>query len=519
MNESESRFLTTTLLPYGGAFALALLVIFLSQTWPYWAAGRLLPGTHADGAFHYYSELARLSPALFPNDPAINSNRDLGYYEHFYGTIAALARRTGIGLMPLNLILCWLGNGLYLLGVLVALRRLGLPPAWCGIGVVLAAQVYILIGMWSGVVHSLVIPREFWLWPLPWFLAWFLGGGPQGAGLIAFYAALGLVYAWSYPLWAALFGLAFGLADLSRILRSGSLSELWWLAAGAAACIVFVALPSIGILKVAGKEGSAVMDYNQITRSVYLTKGFRRLALFLALGVIAVIGLKRGGALTPSAERVAAVMIGSFAVCCLYEPLQRLVPSLSLLYLGRLSLVVFLASMLLVTLALSRELPRWSLAGRIGCGLAIAVFCLEPQRALRKESRPGNLPANPDFVAFAETVKARTTEPALGVFPPETGSHYFRVFSERGLWIDPKDLGILSRTKSSYAAAQERLAKLREFYAKETSPSSREGLLLAMASQGVTFVVTRRADPWTGALSWKVAWEEGGWQLREAPTR
>ncbi|HAM71035.1 MAG TPA: hypothetical protein DCM86_05270, partial [Verrucomicrobiales bacterium] len=241
-------------------FLIVLALAFISQTWPYWRSGRLLPGTHADGAFHYYSELARLSPSLFPNDLAVTSNRNLGYYEHFYRGLGWIARATGLGLLNTNMLVCWLGNALYLLGVMRVLDRLGLPPLWCAVGTLLAAQVYVLLAMWSGVVHSVAIPREFWLWPLPWFLAWFLGGARSGPELLLFYGALGLTYAMTYPLWAALFGLAFGLGDLWRLAQAPSAAGFLWLGLAGGVCLLLVALPSLTMLHVVSRDGSAISE-------------------------------------------------------------------------------------------------------------------------------------------------------------------------------------------------------------------------------------------------------------------
>ncbi len=58
-----------------GVFA----VVFLEQTHVYWRHGQLLAGIHADGPFHFYCEMSRLSPDHFPNDLAVQSNQSLGF--------------------------------------------------------------------------------------------------------------------------------------------------------------------------------------------------------------------------------------------------------------------------------------------------------------------------------------------------------------------------------------------------------------------------------------------------------
>ncbi|HAM72899.1 MAG TPA: hypothetical protein DCM86_14760 [Verrucomicrobiales bacterium] len=167
----------------------------------------------------------------------------------------------------------------------------------------------------------------------------------------------------------------------------------------------------------------------------------------------------------------------------------------------------------LVTTALAGGWPHWGPGARITACVGMAALCLAPQPSLRKEARDTNLPASPEFVAFAEGVRERTPVESLGVMPPEVGSHYFRVFAERGLWIDPKDLGILSRERATYDLAQKRLTRLRAFYAPEATPADRSQLLEQMAAEGVGFVVTRATTPWGSSLPWPVTWESGGWRL------
>src|SRR5439155_5687488 len=176
-------------------FCLVAFAVFLEQTWPYWHQGELLAGIHADGPFHFYNEAARLSPEYFPKDLAVQSNRDLGFYEYFYGSLNWLVNLTGASLLKTNLAVCWVGNFLYLGGVMVLLWRLKLSAWTCALGTLLAAQPFVLTGgMSSGVIHSLAIPREVWLWPMPWLVGWFIFGKRAKARLLIFYGLLGAVY-------------------------------------------------------------------------------------------------------------------------------------------------------------------------------------------------------------------------------------------------------------------------------------------------------------------------------------
>jgi hypothetical protein len=500
-------------------FLGVLAVVFLEQTHVYWRHRQLLAGIHADGPFHFYCEMSRLSPDHFPTDLAVRSNRALGFYEITYGAVGAVSKLTGWPLVKTNLVLCWTGNAIYLAGVMMLLRRLGVGSIWSAIGTLLAAQPYVLLMMSSGVVHSLVIPRELWLWPLPWFATWFALGDRGGVRLLFFYALVGATYGFTYPLWAALFGLAFGLADAWQIVRDKKYPDLAWLAAGGGVCVAFVAAPALAVAHTATGGESAVLDYNQLTRSVYASKGLRRFVLFVAMGLAAFWFLrKRAPEATSPWRRLFALLAVTTGVCLVYEPFQRLVPSLSLLYLGRLSLVAFLVSVVAVAGALDFAWPGLPRSGKALVVAGLAFFVFDPTRHLVKEWRAQSPPMQTDFVEFCRRVRQHTPLAALCLVPPAAGGHYFRVYAERGLWISPKDTGVLSRTRALYAEAQARLQKLKLFYAPDTTASVREDLLNELRAQGLTHAVTRADDEWTTTLSWPVVQRQGVWQLRAPPT-
>lgn len=500
-------------------FLFAAALVFFGRTWPYWRGGELLPGLHADGPFHYYSELARQSEEWFPRDLAIQSNRSLGFYEYFYASVNAVQRWTGWSLMTTNFVICWAGNLLYLAGVMWTLRRLRVPPGWAALGVLISAQPFVLIGMWSGVVHSLAVTREVWLWPMPWFVGWFLFGRRRGPSLILFYGAMGLVFGWTYPLWAALFGLAFGLADLTDSVRRRDWRNLAWLAGAGAVCVALVAIPSLAMIKVVGGEKSALLEYNTITRSVFWTKGFRRLLLFAGLGFLSLHLLRRAAVQpAPAWDRARTVLIVSMTVCVVYEPLQRLFPVLSLLHFGRLSLVTYLIGMMAFCAALAVLRPRWSRRARFVAMAVVGVMLLDPQRSLHKEAiRKDPLPLRTSFIEFCERVDERTARDALFVVPPGYNSHYFRVYSRRGQWIDSKDTGPLSRSESLFALAKRRLAQLERVYDEQTGAEERERVLGEMEADGLNYLVTRTADIWATGLAWPEVMSHDGWQMRRPP--
>ncbi len=517
--------MNTALLPFsryslllGLWFAGVTAVVFLAQTWPYWHGRLLLAGSHADGPFHFYVELSRLSPELFKKDLAVQSNQALGAYEYFYHCVGWLVKATGWPLLKANLVLCWAANTVYLAGVFLLLARLGLSPCCCAIGTLLAAQPFVLIAMASGVAHSLAIPREVWLWPLPWFVMWFLCGSRDHASLLLFYGALGAVYALTYPLWAMLFGLAFGLVDLVKILQTKHYENLFWLGAAAVLCLTLVVAPSLATLHAVRGEASAVLDYNRISRSVYFTKGFRRLILFGLAGCGALFLLSQQLKGLPAPWERLGILLGvTIAICFIYEPIQRLVPTLSLTYPGRLSLVAYLASVIAVAGCLYfcwGHFPTW---GKALVSIGLLAMVLDPQRALLKELREQSPAVQPEFIEFCGQVKERTPIEALLIVPPVAGGHYFRVYAERGLWINPKDIGVLSRNRELYARALERLQALNSFYAGSATLSERESILAKLSAEKVDYVVTRANENGTRRLSWPVIFHYGSWELRAPP--
>jgi len=520
MNSTASPAPARSGLQLGLWFLVVAGLVWAEQSLPYWRGDRWLAGSHADGPFHFYCELSRLQPGAFPNDLAVQSNQSLGAYETTYRGVARLAHATGWSLIATNLVVCWLGNFLYLAGAMVFLYRLKLSSVWCALGTLLVAQPFVLIGMSSGVVHSLAIPREFWLWPLPWLTTWFALSRREGWRLLVFYAVLGAIYSLTYPLWAALFGMAFGLADAWRLWRAKLWKEFAWLATGAVVCVVVVAAPALGLAKAAAGGESAVLDYNQISRAVYWTKGFRRLVIFAALGRFALWRLsKRPEGPVESTRRLQALLVASFGVCLIYEPFQRLLPTLSLLYLGRLSLIAYLVSMVAVAAWLNDGWREWrpSMRGLAAVGLLILV--LDPVRRELRSRRDPTPPVQMDFVNLCRIAKKEVPLDGLCIVPPDAGCHYFRVYAERGLWISGKDTGVLSRTRALYDEARQRLQMLEAFYAPATAPASREKFLNQLRTNGVTHVVTKADAAWVAALSWPVVQSQGVWQLRApAPT-
>lgn len=516
MNHSAS------LSPSGGSSKLRLLLgftvvailIWAQQSLPCWRDGQWLAGTHADGPFHFYCELSRLSPEFFPNDLAVQSNQSLGSYETTYRSVAWIAKQTGWSLLATNLVLCWLGNLFYLAGVMVCLSRLKLHPFWCALGTFLAAQPFVLLTMSSGVVHSLLIPREFWLWPLPWFVMWFALGRRDGWWLLVFYAVLGAIYSLTYPLWAVLFGLAFGLADGWRIWCERRFINFAWLGVGGVICLVLVVVPALGLAnKVAGGE-SAVLDYNQIIQSVYFGKGFRRLLIFSALGLAVFWAMGKRSAPLAESRRLQVLLVACLGVCLIYEPFQRLFPTLSLLYPGRLSLVVFLISMMAVAIWLHHEWGGWQRRGRAVAVVGLLVLLADPVKHLFQDFRDQSPSVQVDFVNLCKSANKAVPVDGLCVVPLDRGCPYFRVYAERGLWISPKDTGVLSRTRALYSEAKQRLQTLETFYAPDTATIQRDAILNQMLTNGVTHVVTKADAAWSASLSWPVIQSNGVWQLR-----
>jgi len=350
---------------------------------------------------------------------------------------------------------------------------------------------------------------------MPWLVSWFMFGNRARARLLAFYGVLGAVYGFSYPLWAALLGLAFGCADAARIFRQKNFPEFFWLVGASLLCVALVSVPSLVTFQRMGGEESAVLVYNQINRSVYLGKGFRRLLLFSATGLGALWLRHRGKQNSDGPlSRLWWLLIVALVVCCVYEPFQRLWPTLSLLYPGRLSLVAYLASVVAVAACLHQSVPAFPRWGKIAVIAGVFFICFDPVRSLRREMLERSLPAQTEFVQFCRLVKARTGTEALALLEPAVGSHYFRVYAERGLWINHKDTGVLSRTRSTYAIAKERLGALRAFYDATTPATERESLLQRVRKEGVDYFITRADEAWPQSLSWPVVEAVNRWQLR-----
>ena len=233
---------------------------------------------------------------------------------------------------------------------------------------------------------------------------------------------LGAIYGFTYPLWAALFGLAFGLADAGQIVRSKKYSDLAWLAAGGGLCVAIVAAPAWAVAHITAGGESAVLDYNQLTRSVYASKGLRRFVLFVAMGFAAFWFLrKRAPEATSPWRRLFTLLVVTTGVSLIYEPFQRLAPSLSLLYLGRLSLIAYLVGVVAVAGALDfawRAAPPW---GKALVVVGLALFVFDPTRRLFKDWRAQSPPMRTDFVEFCRRVRQETPLAVSCIVPPELG--------------------------------------------------------------------------------------------------
>ena len=505
-------------------FAMTLgivALVFIEQTWVYCHPDGLLVGIHSDGPFHYFFEMFRLDPASFPGDLAVQSNRNLGSYEYFYSFVVMFTRVTGLSLLTANLVLCWLGNSLYLAGVMFLLRQLGARSLWAAVGTLLAAQPFMLISMSSGVTHSLAIPREVAQWPVPWLLAWFLTGRREGVWLMVFYGVIGLAFGCAYPLWAVLMGVAFGLADAVRLAQQRDVRGFLWLGAGALICMALVAIPSMATYRVVTTGDDAALDYFRINLSVYFTKGFRRLLIFIAVGWTAFRMIHRWQPeFGEPLRRLQTLFVVALVVCLFYEPCQRLVPVISLLFPGRLSLLAYLISMVGVALALDAGFHRFSQWGKVLVWIGITGFCLYPVADAFAAAHKGAaepIPAQPDFVAFCRQVRQTMPVTELAVVPPLSGTHYFRVYAERSLWISDKDIGVLSRTHQLYEEGYRRLKVLQAIYGRETTDVQRESMLQDLKTNGVHFLVVDTDQKWMTAVSWPMRLKNGKWELRVAP--
>ena len=334
-------------------FTAVVTLLFAARTWPYWIDGQLLAASHADEPFHFTSEMVRLSPDHFAKDLTAEPGKNLGEpYDSFYRTMVGLVRATGLSLMQVNMLVCWLGNILYLGGLIVLLRKLGLPWWLAAFGTLLAAQRFALM-VQTPITHGLAIPREFWLWPLPWLLAWFTFGSREKGWLVLFYATIGLLYTATYPLWAVVFGLAFGCVDLWRIIEKKNWNALFWFSGGTAICLGAVALYNTGNFgHLGGGEDSALLERTRHTVALYFTKGFRRFLLFAVVGIWAYWELKKRIAWNENLTLLKRIWIVAALICLFYQPLEGPFRILSMLYLGRLSIFVFVISMLALGLCL-----------------------------------------------------------------------------------------------------------------------------------------------------------------------
>lgn len=499
-------------------FVGALVFIFCLRTWRFWQNGELTAGMHADGVFHYTLELVRLQPDALPEDLGRKAEEGLGYYgDYFYRSICWLVKKTGWSLLQANLVVCWAGNVLSLGGVMFFLSRLGLKPALCAVGVFLAAQPFSLLKVASGVTHSLAIPREVWFWPVPWLLAWFVFGNRQGGRLLLFYGTLGLLFSWVYPLTAIWFGLAAGIADVWRILRERQYAQFAWLAGAAVLCLGLIAIPALGVAREFGKEDSAILDYLGDGGMIYGSKGFRMFVLIALVSVWAFRRLRHHPGWCPpdAARKLWELCLVCIIVGALYSPIEKMLPSVTLLFLGRISLLSRLIGAVVLAAWLNHDfklLPRWGKVAVIVAGLLLVT---EPR--LGRGGQNETTPLQPDFVRFCREARSIMPTEALAIVPPGDRSDYFRVYAERGLWVNRRDRIVLSRSRTLYTLAQERNATLEKFYSPATTSAEREAILTRLQQEGLDFVVTRTDAEWAKSLSWPVVFSRGIWQLRSGP--
>jgi hypothetical protein len=510
-----------------GLFLLVLGVVFAQQTCVYWHRGSLLAGAQGDAPTHHFLELIQINPCISANDLIVKTVKELGYYENTYRMICWMVRETGLSLLSVNLLLCWAANGLYLLGVFVLLRWMGLSAWICALGTLLAGQYYALLGgIASAMAHTLVIPRDQWVWPLPWLLWWFVARKREKFELVLFYGAMGAVWTMTYPLWAVLCGLVFGLVDVWSSLRSGRYFRLWWLLVAAVVCGAFLFAPSVKMLHLSiFRNQSSVMASQQNValfaptpkHSIFWDKSFRRLLIFAIAGVVSFRFLRcdmRGR--TETRKLLWQLLVVAMLVCAVHEPLQRLAPVATLLFLGRASLLVYLAVVLAVVLCLEQRFRDFSKWGKTLAVIVLVYWCVYPVQKLCELRRMDRLSVRTDYIEFARMVREKTKAEALLVVPPARDGRFFRVYAERGLWADPDDF--ICSTEELVAFKRGRVNKLERLYNSSTSSADRERVLGELRAEGVSYVVTQSASPWTASLSWPVLFQHGEWQLRGLPS-
>lgn len=484
------------LLPWAG-FMLVLVLVFLQKTAGSWTEAGLLPGGHIDGPFHFYCTYIRLNPEALPGDLAVQSNRELGAYDYFYSALATLAQFTGLDLIDVNMAVNWAGNIAYLSGVFLLLLRLGASCPWAMIGTFWAAQRYALVLMNGGILHSLAIPREVTLAPMPWLILLFILAPRSGWFYGLFFSGLGLLYTWTYPLWALIFGLMFGLASLTEILRARRWNHLIGLLVGSAVCLGLVALTALNTYSSVTGQESAILDYNTGHRWVYWQKGFRRLLMFAVPAlVVAMWWSRRPEGMPPALRRLALLLICSTGVCLMYEPLERLAHHVSLLYLGRLSLAAQLLAILILVLWFQHHWIkcRWWVK-ILTAAAALYALSYPLNKELPTWFGPPAVQQDPEFVRFCHSLEADpATRSSLFIVEPLRGTNYFRVYARRSLWIHPKDEGILSRTRDLYREGQTRNQTLALFFNPQASDAQRQMALQKMLQAGVSFVAARESS-------------------------
>jgi len=494
-------------------FFVVLAFMFMARTAFFWHSGQLLGGTHADEPFHYAAGLVRLSPDHFPGDLSVQASRKLGEpYESFYSAVAWLAKQTGLSMMHISFIVCWVANAVHLGGLILLLHRLGLSPLLCAAGTVLASQRFALMTSQTLITHGLAIPREVWQSLLPWFLLWFVFGKREGWRLVLFYGVLGLVFTATYPLWAVSLGVGFGLVDLWNIVQRRDWRGLAWLVAGALVCLAAIVGVYFGQLTRLSGEETALLERTIHERAIYWTKGFRRFLLFSSLGLWAFWELgKSFRSEHPVGRRFWQLWVVTAVVAWIYQPLEAPFRTLSVLYLGRVAFLNFIVSMVVATICLQQRFTSFRVWKKAlvtaGC-VSIVVF------SLITAGRGG---FDRSLVEFCQLLKSSTPVRALFVVPPVEDIQNFRVYAERGMWIAPYDKTTLWISRPLYQLCAERTAMLKSFYASATSATERSEMLKQFKRDGVDYVVTRNDAAWADTVSTNVLLRHASWQLRPIP--